>query len=151
MKSELPTRVTALVVIAELLFVVAVVQSVRAESQLSNAATESERAYRAIEAYWREHRSLPSAVVGMTELDEFSQFASGSSSWNVLVLKSSPSRTQHTHPLELEVGRPEENSAADILRSIQIRVRSGSTILYRDPSRGCWRLPPPFGPRCWYP
>jgi hypothetical protein len=62
------------------------------------------------------------------------------------------SQRDHVRPAVLSLELPREHlTAAAAARPAMVIVRIGLRTLYRDSTRGCWQLPPPFGSRCWAP
>lgn len=153
LKLRVPTRLIAIVISSELLLLLGIAEAVTADARLGDTAVEAERVFRASEAYdW----ALTKGATSDSELPpshsaEFFDYESVDSNTVLVVGRRSVDRRQHLRAPKLSLDVAGETSAVSVEAPTRVRVRIGSTIMYRDPSNGCWRLPPPFGPRCWYP
>jgi hypothetical protein len=122
-------RAALLAVIAEVLFLVGVFQAVRADAELSQAASDAENVFR---------------IYGVDS----------SGSLSLRNHKATANDLETPDSLRLVIGA--EATALGFPTTQQqpavvVRVRVGTVVLYRDAAKGCWRLPPPFGSRCWLP
>jgi hypothetical protein len=142
MQVKFRIRVATLLIAAELLLLFAIGEAVKADSDVSGAATEAEQVFRIASVYWAENRALPKVLARITNVND-------SLLWERSLDQAKESRVE-AQALRLDVSRNEEARGIGRPLPVDVRVQVGTTVLYRDPAKGCWHLPPPFGPRCWY-